>query len=312
MHLVVGSGSCFGRAVVAELRAAGEPVHLLDAGWLDLDTIIAAMRACSPLCVSITVAVELPMSRWDPELLRLAESVCAAAELVGATILLPTGLYGFKVVYDVPLPADPPLADVNDTPCEPGRIRDAIEATYAQLAELRGNRVVMVRAGDTFGPGGVAWPAAGMFEAARAKSAIPWPGPAGMGHSFTFLPDLARLGVRALLGPPLPRPQLSAEQLDDPDLPPQSPAEVYALHGHLVPGAKAWAERLGAPGVRRIPQVWTHAVGQFRTEERLISEVLYTWAGAIFLDDRRTRSWIPGFEETPLADAVAQTLAYRA
>ena len=45
---------------------------------------------------------------------------------------------------------EPPLADANDRRCEPGRVRDQIEATYAQLAELCGNRVIVVRAGDKF------------------------------------------------------------------------------------------------------------------------------------------------------------------
>ena len=306
MHLVVGSTSCFGRAVVAALTEAGEAVRTLDAGWMDVQTVIDASRDC----VSITAAVELPMHRWDPELTRLGENICAAAEPTGAAILLPSSLYGFKVVYDVPLPADPPLADINDAPCEPGRIRDAIEATYAQLAELKAHRVIVVRAGDAFGPGSKEWPAADMIASARAGRPIPWPGPTDVGHSFTYLPDLARLGVRALLGPPLPRPQRTAEELADPDLLPLSPLEVYCLHGHLAPNATAWARALGAPSARRTPQAWVHAQALWSAEHRQIREVLYTWSGGIFLDDRGSRAWVTDFSETPLEAAIAQTLRH--
>lgn len=306
MHLVIGSTSCFGRAVVAALSEAGEEVRTLDTGWMDLQTVVDAARDC----VSITAAAELPMHRWDPELTRLAENICAAAEASGATILLPSSLYGFKVVYDVPLPADPPLADINDAPCEPGRVRDAIEATYAQLAELHGHRVIVVRTGDAFGPGSIEWPAAGMVAAARAGQPVPWPGPSEVGHSFTYLPDLARLGVRALLGPPLPKPLRTAEELADPDLPPASPLEVYALHGHFVANAATWARALGARGARRTPKAWVHAQALWSPEHKHIREVLYTWSGGIFLDERASRAWVPGWSETPLDVAITETLRH--
>ncbi len=306
MHLVIGSTSCFGRAVVEALGDAGEPVSVLDDGWRSPEAVVAAARGCR----SITVAVELPMERWDPDLVRLAESVCLAAEPTGATILVPSNLYGFKVVYDVPLPANPPAADINDVPCEPGRVRDAMEATYAQLAELHGHRVIVVRAGDTFGPGCTAWPAADMVAAARAKRPIPWPGATDVGHSFTYVPDLARLGVHALLGPPLPRPRRAPDLEEDADLPPWSPLEVYALHGHLAPGAAAWAQLLGAPGARRVARPWLHLQGLWSASHRQIREVLYTWTGAMFLDERESRAWLTGFTETPLAVAIERTLRH--
>ncbi len=308
MHVVVGAGSCFGRATVAALEAAGERVRAVGEDWRDADAVMAAATGEHP-CLSITAAVELPIHRWQPDLVRLADNVCAAAEATGAAVLFPSGLYGYKVIYDVPLPADPPLADVNDRRCEPGRLRDAIEATYAQLAELSGNRVVLVRSGDWFGPGAVAWPAAEMMAAARSKGAVPWPGDPARGHAFTFLPDLARLGVRALLGAPLPRPSRTTEELEDPDLPPQSRLEVYALHGHMLPNGGAWAEALGASGVRRVPHTWVRAQGLWSAEHKLLSEVLYTWEGGIFLDERATRAWLPDWSPTPLPDAIRQTLA---
>lgn len=307
MHLVIGPDTCFGRAAVEALEAAGESVRRLDApadGWPDIEQVVDAAVGC----VSIVVAVERPIHRWEPDLVRLAEAVCAAAEATGAAVLLPSTLYGYKVIYDVPLPPEPPLADANDRRCEPGRVRDQIEATYAQLAELCGNRVIVVRAGDTFGPGSTLWPVGPMVEAARARRAIPWPGSTAVGHAFTFLPDLARLGVRALLGAPLPKPERTQEELDDPDLLPPSALEVYALHGHLAPDAAAWATALGAPGARRVPHAWLRARALWDPAHASIAEVLYTWEGSLFLDDRRTRRWMPDFAETPIADAVRRTL----
>ena len=308
MHLVVGSNSCFGRATVAALQEAGESVRTLEApaeGWLEIDTVVAAAEGC----VSITAAVERPMNAWYPDLVRFADAVCAAAEITGATVLVPSGMYGFKVIYDVPLPPEPPPADANDRPCEPGRVRDQIEATYAQLADLSGNRVIVVRAGDTFGPGSLAWPAAEMVRAAAAGRRVPWPGHPSVGHAFTFVPDLARLGVRALLGAPLPKPMLTAEEQEDPDRLPPSPLEVYALHGHLLADAAAWASALGAPGALRVPHTWIRARALWDAAYAKLPEVLYTWEGSIFLDDRRTRRWMPDFTETPLADAIRETLS---
>ena len=53
-------------------------------------------------------------------------------------------------------------------------------------------------------------------------------------------------------------------------------------------------------------------VGQQRTSSscRQIREVLYTWQGGIFLDDRATKAWLPDFAETPIAAAVAETLKH--
>ena len=169
--------------------------------------------------------------------------------------------------------------------------------------------MIVVRSGDTFGPGSTAWPAAEMFSAARSARAIPWPGPSTLAHSFTYLPDLARLGVRALLGPPLPKPVRTEEELADPDLPPLSPLETYALYGHLTANAAEWAKRLGAPGLRRVRHAWIRMQALWSPEHRLIREVLYTWHGGIFLDDRTTRRWFPDWQETPVETAIAETLA---
>ncbi|MSP54568.1 MAG: hypothetical protein EXR69_03030 [Myxococcales bacterium] len=308
MHVVVGSQSCFGRAAVAALRAAGEEVRTVDADWEDPSAV--ARAAAGGPCASITAGLELPMHRWHRDLVKLADNICAAAEQTGAAVLFPSNLYGFKVIYDVPLPADPPLADVNDKRCEPGRLRDAIEATYSQLAELSGNRVIVVRAGDTFGPGAIAWPAARMVSCAKAKAAIPWPGNRSVGHSFTYLPDLARLGVRALLGAPLPKPLRTAEELADPDLAPQSPLEVYALHGHLVANAAEWARALGSPGARWLPHAFIRARALVGSEHRLLAEVLYTWEGSLFLDERQTRAWMPDWQGTPLPEAAREAVGW--
>ena len=280
----------------------------MGADWEDPGAV--ARAAAGGPCASITAGLELPMHRWDRDLVRLADNICAVAEQTGAAVLFPSNLYGFKVIYDVPLPADPPLADVNDRRCEPGRLRDAIEATYCQLAELSGNRVIVVRAGDTFGPGAIAWPAAEMVARARVKAPIRWPGKPSIGHSFTYVPDLARLGVRALLGAPLPKPHRTAEELADPDLAPQSPLEVYALHGHLVANAAEWAQVLGSPRAERLPHAFIRARGLVSPEHKLLADVLYTWEGSLFLDERQTRAWMPDWQHTPLTEAAREAVAW--
>ena len=89
-----------------------------------------------------------------------------------------------------------------------------------------------------------------------------------------------------------------------------SPLETYALHGHLLENAAAWARALGSPGARRVPHTWIRARGLVSPEHKLLSDVLYTWEGSLFLDERQTRSWLPDWQPTPLDDAIRETLAW--
>src|SRR5262249_581177 len=63
----------------------------------------------------------------------------------------------------------------------------------------RGGRVLIVRAGDFFGPNARNnWLSQGLIKPGRAVTKISYPGTRGMGHQWAYIPDVARTMVELL------------------------------------------------------------------------------------------------------------------
>lgn len=310
MHLVLGGTGGFGSAVVRAFLARGEAVRVLARSpetarlppevevvrgdVTELRTVVDLAKGCD----SITHAVNVPYAKWDPVLLHMTDNVVEAAGLTGATVVFPGTIHGLKPIYEVPLPVRTSPRDVNDRPCRKGDVRNQIEDQIRQNAEVRNIRTLIVRTGDMFGER-IDNPFVGeMFRAALGGRPVPWFGSRTAGHAFTWSDDAARVAVEYALAS------------DRPVL------ETVHVAGHLVADAETWGRALAtaagtAFGGVQVSRAWQVRLrGLLDAEMREFTELLYQWEAPILLDDSATRARLPHVAPTPLADALAATMAW--
>src|SRR5262249_11399621 len=111
-----------------------------------------------------------------------------------ATIVLP------GTVYNYGPDAFPVIAE--DAPQHPttrkGAIRVALERRLREATQ-QGARVIIVRAGDFFGPRArQSWFSQGLVNPGRPVTVVRVPGDRGVGHQWSYLPDVARTVVELL------------------------------------------------------------------------------------------------------------------
>ena len=206
--LVLGATGGIGGEVARQLRDAGWQVRALQRGaeqaserrdgmtWLRGDAlnrqdVADAAKGCS----AIVHAVNPPgYRRWSELVLPMLDNTIAAATAIGATIVLPGTVYNFG-------PDAFPVLD-EASPQRPvtrkGAIRVALEERLLK-ASRSGARVLIVRAGDFFGPkAGNNWVSQGLVKPGQPVKTVSCPGARGVGHQWSYLPDVARTMVELL------------------------------------------------------------------------------------------------------------------
>ncbi len=301
--LVIGASGGFGGAVAQEMVRRGiETTALVRPGgrdpgieglWqvsgdaLDRDAVAQAARGMDVIVFGFNVAY----SQWDPAALEAIEIVSTVAAAEGATVLFPGNVYGLGPDFEAPLTEEA----TREAPTKLGVIRNRMEARL-HLAAEQGARVIVVRAGDYFGPGAANTWFEHLVGKAANGGAILDPAPSGVPHAWAFLPDLARTAVdlcerRAALRP-----------YDELNL------EGYTLtSAELVAGLR---EALGDPArkVKRFPW-WTLKVASpFWSTGRLLLSLRYLWDAPVRLDGSKLRRTLGQVPVTPLVAAIAATL----
>ena len=206
--LVLGATGGIGGEVARQLRDAGWQVRALQRvaeqaserrdgmTWLRGDAlnrqdVVDAAKGCSV----IVHAVNPPgYRRWSELVLPMLDNTIAAATAAGATIVLPGTVYNFG-------PDAFPVLD-EASPQRPvtrkGAIRVALEERLLK-ASRSGARVLIVRAGDFFGPkAGNNWFSQGLVKPGQPVKTVSYPGARGVGHQWSYLPDVARTMVDLL------------------------------------------------------------------------------------------------------------------
>ncbi|NTG74277.1 SDR family NAD(P)-dependent oxidoreductase [Agrobacterium rhizogenes] len=206
--LVLGATGGIGGAVARELAARGWRIRALNRNaaeaarresgfnWIQGDAMQASdvLKAAHGVDV-IVHAVNPPGYRnWGQLVLPMLDSTIAAARAVGARIVLPGTVYNFgpDVLPDV----------TEDSPQRPrtrkGAIRVEMERRLKVAAE-NGTPVIIVRAGDFFGEhAGNSWLAQGIVKAGKPVTSVSYPGRAGIGHQWAYLPDVAETMIRLI------------------------------------------------------------------------------------------------------------------
>jgi len=308
--LVLGASGGIGGEVARQLRDAGWQVRALRRGlgvpaqsregihWVEGDALRAAdVAAAAAGCGVIVHAVNPPgYKRWAELVLPMLDNTIAAARAQQATIVLPGTVYNFGP--DVfPLIAE-------DAPQHPrtrkGAIRVEMERRLEAAAADGTVRVLIVRAGDFFGPKvGNSWFSQGMVKPGRPVASVQLPG-RGVAHQFAYLPDVAQTMVRLLARrhalPGFARFHMNGHWDRDGSELGRAIQRVVLRNGGPEPSLKRfpwWLVRLASP---------------FVTTLRELLELHYLWMRPVRLDNRRLIEVLDEEPHTPLDTAMQATL----
>lgn len=308
--LVLGAGGGIGGEVARQLRDAGWTVKALKRGmaqaseqrdgmlWLngdalDTDSVAQAAQGCSV----IVHAVNPPGYRkWQQLVLPMLDNTIAAARRSGALVVLP------GTVYNYGPDAFPVVTE--EAPQQPATRKGAIRVQMEQRLRgyaQQGGRVLVVRAGDFFGPrAGNNWFSQGLIKPGRPVTHISNPADAGVGHQWAYLPDVARTMVALI------------ERRDR-----LEPFAAFHMGGHwdtdgtaMVQAIRRTVMRHGgaAPAVKPIPWWLLKLASPFVETMRELLEMRYLWRQPVRLDNARLIATLGYEPHTPLDDAMEATL----
>jgi nucleoside-diphosphate-sugar epimerase len=307
--LVLGASGGIGGEVVRRLARTGWRVRGLKRGlahemvdadgiaWFAGDALHGpdVMRAAAG-CSVIVHAVNPPgYHDWESLVPAMLDNTIMTATANDALVVLPGTLYNYG-------PDAFPLV-AEDAPQRPatrkGAVRVRMESTLQDHA-AQGGRVLIVRAGDFFGPHlGNSWFAQGMIKPDRPVRRIANPNRPGAGHQWAYLPDVAATMV-ALIERRAELPNFARFHMAghwDPDGSAMSAAirRVVARRGGSARAGAFpwWLVRLATPFNETLRELW---------------EMRYLWRESVRLDNARLVAFLGAEPHTPLIEAVERTL----
>ncbi|MDH0613943.1 MULTISPECIES: NAD-dependent epimerase/dehydratase family protein [unclassified Agrobacterium] len=242
----------------------------------------------------IVHAVNPPGYRnWESQVLPMLDNSIAAAEACGARIVFPGSVYNFGT------DAFPLLTE--DSPQKPftrkGALRVEMERRL-KMASMRGVPVLIVRAGDFFGPDARNnWFSQMLVRPGKPVRSVQNPAAPHAGHQWAYLPDVAETIGRLL---------------DRADALPAF--AVYHMEGfwdfdglQLVEAI----ERVVGHPVKRRQLSWSgiKLAAPFVPLFREVLEMQYLWQMPIRMSNRRLTDFLGTEPRTPIDIAVATTLA---
>ncbi|HKD20579.1 MAG TPA: NAD(P)H-binding protein [Rhizomicrobium sp.] len=307
--LVLGATGGIGGEVARRLLARGWSVRALHRdpeklppaakanglSWRQGDAMSASDVAAAATGVDVIVhAVNPPgYKNWGKLVLPMIDNTIAAAAAAKARIVLPGTVYNFGP------DAFPDLDE--DSPQHPltvkGKIRVELENRLRKASAASG-RVLIVRAGDFFGPQAANnWFSQGLVKPGEPVKAITYPGRNHVGHQWAYLPDVAETMVRLL--------EVS-DRLD--------PFAVFHMDGHWDADGTQMIEAIrravGDPKipVGKTPWLLMRAASPFVPVFRELLEMRYLWQLPIRMNNARLKATLGEEPHTPWDIAVRTTL----
>jgi nucleoside-diphosphate-sugar epimerase len=229
---------------------------------------------------------------------RATANVIQAARRAGATILFPGNVFGLGRQTAGPLAETAP----NMPSSRKGAVRVQMEQALSRAASESGPRVIVLRAGDFFGPTVRNRAVDLIFRNAVKGRPMRILGRAEIPHQWAYAPDLARLGLALL-------------DMDHG----LAPFEVVHFKGYV-----AWpmedflrqvARHAGHPELAHKTTPWPllYLAGALHPAVMELLEIRYLWKESVVIDDVRRRQLLPDFRTTRIDAAIEATLeSYRA
>ena len=305
--LVLGATGGIGGAVAQVLHARGWRIKALSRNaeraaatqpsyeWIQGDAMNADdVRAAADGAQLIVHAVNPPGYRdWDKLVLPMIDNTIAAAKAVGARILMPGNVYNYGP------DAYPSLTE--DSPQHPttkkGAVRVELERRL-EAAARAGTGVIIVRAGDFFGPGAASnWFAQGLVTPGKPVTSVKNLTRKGVGHQWAYLPDVAET-MAQLVERADHLPAFAVYHMDG----------VYDADGtEMVAAIRRVVGREVA--VRRFPWRIVALASPFVRLMRELNEMRYLWREPLRMSNARLVGELGAEPHTPLDQAVRSTLA---
>lgn len=295
-----GIGGATGRALAARgfhVRALTRRPQRAQPGveWVLGDAMSAAdvLAAARGAAVIVHGANPPGYRNWRGLALPMLANTITAATQVRATIVFP------GTVYNYGPDAFPVLRE--DSPQRPLTRKGAIRVEMEQMlhqASCAGARVIIVRAGDFFGPGaGNSWFSQILVKPGRPVTRVSYPAAAGVGHAWAYLPDVAEVIARLVM------------RREDLAL-----FETFHFAGHSLSRGEEMAEAIcdvaGIPysHIGSVPWWVFRALSPFVPLFREVLEMNYLWQREVLLDNRKLVAVLGSEPHTDLRDAVQDTL----
>jgi nucleoside-diphosphate-sugar epimerase len=267
---------------------------LPDYEWVEGDAMEAGdvLRAAQGVSLIVHAVNPPGYKNWGTVVLPMLDNTIAAAGAVGARIVLPGTVYNFGPdVFPVVTEASP-----QNPATRKGAIRVEMERRL-EAAARSGTPVIIVRAGDYFGPGAANNWFQVMVKPGKPVTSISYPGKPGVGHQWGYLPDVAETMIRLV------------ERAND------LPAfAVYHVEGvwdadgrQMIAAVEAAAGR--KLKVRRFPWWILPFAAPFVTVMRELREMRYLWKEPLRMRNDRLIAVLGSEPRTPLVEAVRATLA---
>lgn len=304
--LVLGATGGIGGSVARNLAGRGWHIRALnrDAAkasrsqpafeWVQGDAMNAADVAAAADGASVIVhGVNPPGYRdWEKLVLPMLGNTIAAARAVGARIVLPGTVYNFGPDAFPILREDSPQNPVT----RKGAIRAEMERRLKRAADA-GTGVIIVRAGDFFGPGatGNSW-FSQIVAPGKPVKTLKNPSPKGIGHQWAYLPDVA---------------ETMAELIERASLLPAF--AVYHMEGFWDRDGRQMAEAIrrvsgGRAKIRTFPWWIVPLAAPFVTVMREVKEMRYLWKEPIRMSNEKLVAELGREPQTPVDDAVRASL----
>ncbi|MFE4798694.1 NAD-dependent epimerase/dehydratase family protein [Streptomyces sp. NPDC056708] len=198
LQVVLGAGPA-GTALAVELAHRGHPVRLVDRAGdgpaiegverfaADVATADGARAAADGAAVvyhCVNVGYHLQVEVMP----RIQEAVLAAAEAVGARLVVLDTLYPYGETHGAVMTEDTPW----NATTRKGRMRAELDARYLAAHREGRLRVVLGRSADFVGPGVLNSTLGGaVFPAALTGGEVPALGDIDLPHSYTYIGDVA-------------------------------------------------------------------------------------------------------------------------
>jgi nucleoside-diphosphate-sugar epimerase len=310
LALVVGASGGVGRVVAQALLAHGWRVralhrrpdealrgsHAAGVEWLTGDAMrqadyVAAARGAR---VIFHGANPPRYQRWRELAVPMLENAIAAAHASAARLIFPGNVYNYGPRHWRLIAEDTPQEAVS----RKGAIRIEMESLLRSACAAGGVRVLIVRAGDFFGPGHQqSWLGTAMIKPGKPVRTVAYPGRHDAGHSWAYLPDLAEAIQR-----------LAERELALADF------ETFHFGGHWFERGVdfAYALRDAAHAAQRpvesVPWWLIKGAAPVVPLFRELLEMRYLWQNSVQLDNKKLLAALGEEPHTPLDEALYATL----
>lgn len=248
-------------------------------------------------CSVIVHAVNPPgYRRWSELVLPMLDNSIAVATALRATLVLPGTIYNFGPDAFPVLSEESPQHPVT----RKGAIRVEMERRLL-AASNNGARVLIVRAGDFFGPKARNnWFSQGLVKSGKSVRTVSNPGRQGVGHQWSYLPDVARTMVELLARRDSLKLFAAFHMAGHWDA---DGSQMCESIRRVVAGRSGQAPRGGA-----FPWWLLSLASPFVTTFREMHEMRYLWRTPISMDNSRLIAVLGKEPHTPLDEAVEATL----